>query len=187
VVEGVDAPSHRSTWLHGNDPTVYHDFDVKSKLHPPLRMQDYNWQDHGFSLVGRYYSGAADLLDQGFRTAKDLTYSKLGDREEVVDTSPFRKAVWMYTHRLFGLFHDDYNYSETNIYLTKNVKSYIKSVSCLPETVTRSDFQNVGLRLQPDELVHINLLLLESRKQAEMLYGLRAVAAHMKLERSSES
>jgi len=96
-----------------------------------------------------------------------------------VDTLPFRRAIWQYVQRIKGMFHDDYNYQEVNVFLNKSTKSYIKKITCYPETITKHDFQNLGYELTPDEKVHVALLASESAKQSALLYGLHAVMKHM--------
>jgi sestrin len=48
--------------------------------------------------------------------------------EKSVDTTPFRIAVWNYTHRLLGIFHDDYDYELVNVWLLQPLKQYIKKI-----------------------------------------------------------
>lgn len=57
--------------------------------------------------------------------------------------------------------YDDYDYGEVNQLLERNLKVYIKTVACYPEKV------------------HVNLLLLEARMQAALLYALRAITRYM--------
>lgn len=38
-----------------------------------FKLQDYSWSDHGFDLVGRFYSTAAGLLDDEFNIAFTMT------------------------------------------------------------------------------------------------------------------
>jgi sestrin len=38
-----------------------------------FRLQEYCWSDHGFDLVGRFYSGAAQLLEEEFDVAFTMT------------------------------------------------------------------------------------------------------------------
>ena len=41
---------------------------------PTFRVQDYSWDDHGFSLVNRLYSDIGNLLDEKFKICYNLTY-----------------------------------------------------------------------------------------------------------------
>lgn len=42
---------------------------------PTFRVQDYSWDDHGFSLVNQLYDNVGNLLDEKFRMTYNLTYN----------------------------------------------------------------------------------------------------------------
>jgi len=158
---------------------LYHeDFDMKSKSYTVFRVHEWNWKDDGFELARRFLPGAATLLDEEFDHIYTMTYNSFNENKNV-DTLPFRRAIWQYVQRIKGMFHDDYNYREVNLLLNPSSKSYIKKITCFPETIVVSDFQNIGYQLTPDEKVHVALLAVESSKQSALLYGLHAVMKHM--------
>jgi len=156
----------------------YEDFDVKSRVYSIFRVQDWNWKEDGFELARRFLPGAAALLDEEWDHILSMTYNKF-NKDQNVDTYPFRRAIWQYVQRIKGAFHDDYNYQEVNIYLNISAKNYIKKISCYPSNITKNDFQDVGYELTHDEKVHVALLAVESAKQSALLYGLHAVMKHM--------
>ena len=92
-----------------------------------------------------------------------------------VDTARFRSAVWHYVHRVQGIFHDDYSYNSVNFWLNRRLKTYIKKLVCFPKDIKKADFQNMGIDLHHHEKVHLSLLATTARKQAALLYGLRAI------------
>ncbi|XP_074034358.1 sestrin isoform X2 [Leptinotarsa decemlineata] len=145
---------------------------------PTFRVQDYSWDDHGYSLVNRLYNDVGNLLDDKFRTAYNLTYYTMGGRKDV-DTSKFRRAIWYYIQCLFGIRHDDYDYGEIDALVERTLKTFIKSATCYPERVTKKDYDKVLREFQHSEKVHVNLMILESRMQAELLYALRTVNYYM--------
>ena len=158
-------------------PLHYSDFSTTA--HKVLKTQDYSWEDHGYSLVSRYFPCAAPLLESQFSLTYNLTYSTLSKNTNI-DTMPFRRAIWYYVHCIFGIRNDDYNYKEVNLFLLRSVKSFVKKVVCFPETVTKEDFDNFSATLTVDEKCHICLLALEARKQAALLHGLNAIMKYMK-------
>jgi sestrin len=159
---------------------TYQDFTKRgSQGHTStFRAQDYSWEEQGYSLANRLYSNIGRLLDVKFTTAKELTYYTMGDRTEV-DTTSFRRAIWNYIHCLYGIRHDDYDYKEVNHLLERTLKAYIKTVTCYPERITRRDYNSFMREFQHSEKVHVNLMLLEARMQAELLYALRAIMKYM--------
>ncbi|XP_064601161.1 sestrin-3-like [Liolophura sinensis] len=155
---------------------VYEDFAKRGceSEKPTFRAQDFSWEDHGFSLANRLYSGIGNLLEDKFRVAYNLTYYTMGHNTDV-DTTSFRRAIWNYIHCMYGIRHDDYNYGEVNQLLERNLKAYIKTVTCYPERTTKKDIESVMREFLHSEKVHVNLMLFEARLQGELLYALRAV------------
>ncbi|XP_039276386.1 sestrin homolog isoform X2 [Nilaparvata lugens] len=164
-----------------DDPDfVYEDFARRGQNSdiPTFRVHDYSWDDHGYSLVNRLYNDVGNLLDEKFKTAYNLTYYTMGGRMGV-DTSRFRRAIWNYIQCMFGIRHDDYDYGEVNQLLERSLKAFIKSACCFPERVAKSDYDRVLREFKHSEKVHVNLMILEARQQAELLYALRAVMRYM--------
>ncbi|CAG0916073.1 unnamed protein product [Notodromas monacha] len=160
---------------------VYQDFVGRNQpaVCPTLRIQDCSWEDQGFSLLSRLYSDVSSVyLDDKHRTAYNLTYNTLSTIRNV-DTSKFRRAVWNYILCLYGIRHDDYNYQEVNQLLSRELKTFIKRACCCPERLSGDDLRYAMAELQYSEKVHVLLMVMEARMEAELLYALRAVMQHL--------
>ncbi|XP_060627071.1 sestrin-3 isoform X1 [Anolis sagrei] len=155
----------------------YKDFGRRGDL-PTFRAQDYTWENHGFSLVNRLYSDIGHLLDEKFRMVYNLTYNTMATHEDV-DTTMLRRALFNYVHCMYGIRYDDYDYGEVNQLLERNLKVYIKTVTCYPERTTKRMYDAYWRQFKHSEKVHVNLLLMEARMQAELLYALRAITRHL--------
>ena len=71
--------------------------------------------------------GGEDLarrFDEKFSVITNLTYRNIG-KIEAVDTRLFRMAVHRYAQCLFGIRHDDYDYSQINILLPRYIFVYL--------------------------------------------------------------
>lgn len=112
------------------------------------------------------------MLDDKFRVAYNLTYKTLAGRQNV-DTSKFRRAIWNYIQCIYGIRHDDYDYGEVNKLLDRPLKTFIKSACCFPERITKQDYDSILVELLDSEKVHVNLMILEAKNQAMLLYALR--------------
>ncbi|XP_066557426.1 sestrin-1 isoform X2 [Amia ocellicauda] len=156
----------------------YKDFSRRGEHVPTFRVQDYSWEDHGYSLVNRLYPDVGQLLDEKFQIAYNLTYNTMAMHKDV-DTSMLRRAIWNYIHCMFGIRYDDYDYGEINQLLDRSFKVYIKTVVCSPEKTTKRMYDSFWRQFQHSEKVHVNLLLMEARMQAELLYALRAITRYM--------
>ncbi|XP_018604404.1 sestrin-3 [Scleropages formosus] len=157
----------------------YKDFARHGEDNPPtFCTQDFSWEVHGFSLVHRLYSDIGLLLDKKFRTVYNLTYYNMASHEDV-DTSMLRRALFNYVHCMYGIRYDDYDYGEVNQLLERSLKVYIKTVTCYPERTTRRMYDSFWRQFRHSEKVHVNLILMEARMQAELLYALRAITRYM--------
>ncbi|XP_036869662.1 sestrin-3 isoform X3 [Manis javanica] len=164
---------------HSDPGFGYEDFARRGEEHlPTFRAQDYTWENHGFSLVNRLYSDIGHLLDEKFRMVYNLTYNTMATHEDV-DTTMLRRALFNYVHCMFGIRYDDYDYGEVNQLLERSLKVYIKTVTCYPERTTKRMYDSYWHQFKHSEKVHVNLLLMEARMQAELLYALRAITRHL--------
>ncbi|KFZ62675.1 Sestrin-3, partial [Podiceps cristatus] len=143
-----------------------------------FRVQDYSWEDHGFSLVNRLYSDIGHLLDEKFRMVDGLQSSAMAKRQGC-EPSVFKRGIWNYIHCMFGIRYDDYDYAEVNQLLERMLKVYIKTVTCYPEKTNPEMFDRFWKQFKHSEKVHVNLLILEARMQAELLYALQAITQYM--------
>ncbi|KAJ8367939.1 hypothetical protein SKAU_G00079670 [Synaphobranchus kaupii] len=143
-----------------------------------MRAQDYSWEDHGFSLMNRLYPDMGQLLEEKFQVVLGLTYHTMA-MHHGVDTFMLRKAVWNYIHCVYGIRYDDYDYGDVNQLLERSLKVYIKTVACYPEKTTHRMYCSFWRQFRHSEKVHVNLLLLEARLQAALLYALRSIGRYM--------
>ncbi|XP_068445231.1 sestrin-3 isoform X2 [Clinocottus analis] len=154
------------------DPDLcYQEFARREEDHfQVFRVQDYSWEDHGFSLVNRLYSDIGHLLDDRFRSVTTLPSLHSPD---------LKRAIWNYIHCVLGIRYDDYDYGEVNQLLGRDFKLYIKAVACFPDA-TKTPVCPLSLApLKTSERIHVNLLIMEARLQAELLYALRAITQYM--------
>lgn len=141
-------------------------------------IQDCSWDDHAYSLLNDFYNDVGTVLDEKFKVAYDLTYYTMGHKENV-DTTIFRRAVWNYIHRIYGIIHDDYDYVEMEDLLDSGFRAYVETVCFYPEKITQNSYDEIMRAFRHSEKVHVNLMLFEARLQAELLYALSAIMRYM--------
>ena len=61
------------------------------------------------------------------------------------------------------------------MFMTIATKAFAKKVACYPEAITAWDFNAFTSTFTADEKVHIVMLAVEARRQAALLYGLKAL------------
>jgi hypothetical protein len=150
------------------------EFKVHSDSYKVFRVNDWSWPHQGYELLLRFLPRVAQPLDNLFELAQTMTDNCFNTFDNL-DTGPYRRAAWQYVQRIKGVLHDDYDYKEINQFLNKFNKEFLKKVVCYPEFITAHDYQQLGYVLAPHEKLHLCALVVESRKQAELLYALHAV------------
>ena len=91
----------------------YVDFAKRQDEFATFRIQDFTWDEEGYSTIARFDEDTAECLDDKFRTIYNLTYGTMGSHTSI-DTSLFRRASWNYIQCVWGIRHDDYDYHEVN-------------------------------------------------------------------------
>ncbi|KAK0132832.1 Sestrin-1 [Merluccius polli] len=158
----------------------YEDFAPQGLQAPAtMRAQDYSWEDHGYSLVNRLLPDMGQLLDEKFQVVSNMTYHRMA-MHNGVDTYPLRKALWNYIHCLYGIRYDDYDYGGVNVLLERSLKVFVKTVACHPEQTTTRIYNAFWRDFKHSEKVHSNLIVMEARHQAALLYTLRAITQYMR-------
>ena len=76
-----------------------------------------------------------------------------------IDTSLFRRAVWIFIHYIFGIRYDDYDYNQIKKLLTSPLRSFIKIVCMNPERITKKDYDSIMKEFSHSEKVLLLLLL----------------------------
>jgi hypothetical protein len=143
-----------------------------------LKLEYYTWETHGYVTANNIYPEISVVLDKNFKIAGNMTYNTMGSRKDV-DTSLFRRAVWHYIHSLFGIRQDDYDYKQLRKLLAKPLRTYIKVLCSCPERIQKADYDSIMKEFTHSEKVHVNILIMEARIQASMLYFLRAVNSYI--------
>ncbi|XP_071044104.1 sestrin-1 isoform X2 [Parasteatoda tepidariorum] len=164
--------------MESNDEISSSNNNSEDKHSKEFLIQDCTWDDHAYSLLNEYYSDVGTVLDEKFKVAYDLTYYTMGHKENV-DTTIFRRAVWNYIHKIYGIIHDDYNYLEMEDLLDFGFRSYAQTVCFYPEKIKKDAHDEIMRAFRHSEKVHVNLMLFEARMQAELLYALSAIMHYM--------
>ncbi|CAJ0568181.1 unnamed protein product, partial [Mesorhabditis spiculigera] len=148
-----------------------------------FNLHEFSWDQHGYMILEEQYQELIAKLDDKFNLTQTLTYKTMGEYTDV-DTSSYRMAVWNYIQALFGIRHDDYDYSEVNTMLSKEMKTFIKTVACYPHRVTEALRTSVMTDFKNSEKVHVMLMVMEARLQSELLYFTRTLTNYDRLERT---
>ena len=136
------------------------------------RAAEYNWLEHGYSLLQRMcQDGTERIVDDEFKMGDALTYGKVGP-VDCDNTSEIRLGLKRYTQCLLGHFYEDYKYKNIT-QLIKDIRIPIKKITYYPFLFGQEEFDKLD-PFEYTEKIHINIILMEGRQKAEILYALRA-------------
>ena len=93
-------------------------------------IDDFNWEEHAFSILQRYTPELTEFLNSQMVYAFQMTKNSFGGLE--CDTEIFRNTIQMYLMFIFGIKDDAYQQQYVNKVLKKQHKIYIKKMMCEP-------------------------------------------------------
>lgn len=138
-----------------------------------IRVQDFGWDEHGYSVLARFYQELAVILDDKFRNVK---YSVSQSENS---NSKLSTAVWYYVQSIFGVHYDDYNYQEMDQVLDQNSKDAIQLWCNQASGVSPGQQQNVFSFLANTDKLEVAIVLMEARFLSEMLFATQSVMKYM--------
>ena len=80
-----------------------------------------------------------------------------------------RNAIVKYLMGIHGIIDPYFNYPKINTFLQRAHKAYAKKIMCTPQKVEPADFEEFE-ELTAEDRCHISILVMESRKQIELIY-----------------
>ena len=162
----------------GKGPTAF----LPSPSTPMFSFSSFTFHEHAAMGLTRYYSPTfSSLLLQEMSHLSVMTTHHIGRWEEGVggmslDTTPFRRAIQVFVERYMGVYRDDFNYKNIGKLLSQPLQQFIVRV-CEGVGMTTEEWSLVGFELTEAEKVHIALIVMEARRQAELLYAMQALVA----------
>lgn len=66
--------------------------------------------------------------------------------------------------------NESFDYSKTNKLLHRTHKQFIKNIACFPQKVTKVDVGVLKVTFNPEEILHIILLVSNSKTRVELTY-----------------
>ena len=145
---------------------------------PLFSSSSFTFQEHACMGLNRYYAtDFASLLLCEMEHITSMTTHHIGkwtSTSLTLDTSPFRRALHLFVQRYFGIYRDDFAYRNISILLSQPLQLFITR-TCEGNAMNSDEWELPGFELTEAEKVHIALITMEARRQAELLYALQAV------------
>lgn len=137
-------------------------------------LQTYNWEDNARGVIQKYCPEMAEALTAQTEYAFEMTANNYGAQDSI-DTWKYRNSIVKYLMSIHGVRDSYFNYCEVNQVLHKHHKTFFKKVMCAPNNVTKDDFSDMN-KLMTEERCHICILIMETKKQVELLFFTKALS-----------
>ena len=155
-----------------NSLSRYTNFNNSAEISNSL--QTYNWEDNARGVIQKYCPEMAEALTAQTEYALEMTCLHFGN-QEVESTWPMRNSIVKYLMGIHGVRDSYFNYCAINKVLHKQHKSFTKKIMCDPNNITHNDFRDLCM-LMPEERCHICILVMETKKQVELLFFTKALS-----------
>jgi len=155
--------------LFGKKPAQFTSYNYRKS--PGITSDDYSWKIQGYAHIAEYSEQLAQDINEKYDYITKMTLESFGN-EKGIRTEPFRKSVIYYLELIHGYEHLDFEYKQINILLPKELKAAIKIMCSLPQNMNYDLLQQIPIEFKEFELIHIGLLVMESKFQIELMYGL---------------
>ena len=138
-----------------------------------LTYYEYNWDDSGYYILKNLCPILNDCINKELKFIISLNSNSNDLKTESPLSSIYvQRAIIVYIEKLFGFYHEDYNYKYITKLLTGNIQitKIIKKFVCFPKNVVESDFQEINKIFLHEEIIHIILLIAIVKSRIQLTY-----------------
>ena len=145
---------------------------------------EFNWRDDGKYILSNYIPNRIHLLNEEINYITNLCVEQANPdkksyspRDNLLTSPQILSAVSHYIEKLFGYYHEDYNYSNITKLFGKNspIKKFIKKVACFPFYITTNDIEELNKTFKHEEIMHLIALVAIIKSRVQLIYLTRAI------------
>ena len=143
-----------------------------------LTYFEYDW-DTGHFILKNLSSTFIECLNNEIEYITSITSNSLGNIkiDNLNNKKYIHQALIHYIERLFGYYHEDYNYKNITKILSGHIKliKYIKKFVCFPKRISISDFHEINKVFLHEEIIHIIILIGLIKSKIQLIYFSKAL------------
>ncbi len=147
---------------------VYIDFDQHYEEY--IYYIEFNWSDHAYYILQNLNKKGIEAFDSELKFISTLTTNSIGNASGQLNTFLIRHSISCYIEKILGFYHEEYDYSNTNKLIQIPFKRFIKNIACYPQKLTNSDFENMNLAFNNEEIMHVILLVASVKSRLQLTY-----------------
>ena len=144
-----------------------------------LSYYEYNWSDYGYYYLKNISPNLITCINDEMKYIIELTSNSLGFKKysSSLNSLYIKQAIINYVEKLFGYYHEDYNYKNISKLLCCNINytKFIKKFVCYPKKVSLCDFQEMNTIFLHEEIMHIILLIATIKMKIQLIFLSKAI------------
>ena len=144
-----------------------------------LSYYEYNWCDYGYYYLKNISPNLITCINDEMKYIIELTSNSLGFKKysSSLNSLYIKQAIINYVEKLFGYYHEDYNYKNISKLLCCNINytKFIKKFVCYPKKVSLCDFQEMNTIFLHEEIMHIILLIATIKMKIQLIFLSKAI------------
>ena len=136
------------------NPIEYENFDQHNDKY--LYEDDFEWKINAKYFFENYAEKEMNFLEKEFNSLDKLQ----NDKEEEEENIFLKKnAIEKYVGIILGIKDREYDYHNTNLALSIDLKTIIKKIACFPETLQEENLEYLLIRLSEKNIIRLILLV----------------------------
>lgn len=160
----VDLPSYQS----------YSDFKPDCKS-PYLYSSQISFDSDVYYNLEGAWPEVAQLIKKDFQYLQyELTSNKIGSFNETQGLEFYRRAIVTYVEKLYGVLDESFDGSQTNKLLSKELKTFIKSITCYSTCINIKHLISYE-GFNEEDLMHILFLSTMTKQICQLTYVIKVL------------
>lgn len=131
------------------NPIEYVNFNQHNDTY--LYVDDFEWKTNAKYFFSDYAEKEMDFLEKELKSLDSIPYDK-NDEKNIFSK---KNAIEKYVGIILGINDREYDYHNTNIILTIDLKTLIKKIVCFPEKLHEENLGEILIRLDKDNLIRL--------------------------------
>jgi hypothetical protein len=138
-----------------------------------LDTEDFNWETNAKYFFSDYAGKEMDYLKKDFKTLETLNSESIGN-DIKINIFKLRDAIEKYVTLIFGINDEKYNYHNTNLTMSVELKRLIKKLACYPELIQERELASCLEILNKKELVYLILIVTSIKQKISLTFFAKA-------------
>ena len=171
--EKININNRKEIFLKYMSDLIFSYTDFNPHVEKFLDTEDFNWETNAKYFFSDYAGKEMDYLNRDFKTLGTLNSESIGN-DIKINIFKLRDAIEKYVTLIFGINDEKYNYHNTNLTMSVELKRLIKKLACYPELIQERELASCLEILNKKELVYLILIVTSIKQKISLTFFAKA-------------